>query len=278
MIPLLVGIGSALLFAIMNIIVTYKLGSLDPLILLFSRGMVAVILLGPFVVRDIPSLFTRAAFSVHLRSVFGAMAVICTFWTLQNTSSLHASFLASLAPMFLMILIFIFYGNTLKSIQLIGLVCVIVGTLLVAGGPSANASNAVWLIGITGAFLSALAMLFLKEATLLFSPQLIVFNFSVLFVIVGSYGLLTFAPSISLVLWLGLMGICSVFGQVLMTLSYKLLDPQIANAFGRSLLIWVGLIEFVMFGSNPGIIDFSGYLISLVGLLVLTVRKPSFFI
>ena len=276
MIPVIVGISSALFFAIMNIIVTYKLGSHDPLLLLFFRGMIAVTVLVPFVFKDISSLFTRAALPVHLRSISGSLAVICTFWTLQNTSSLHASFLASLAPMFLMILIFVVYGNTLKRFQLIGLLLVIGGTVLVAGGPSGESTNTIWVVGILGAFLSALAMLFLKEATAQFSPQLIVFNFSALFVVIGSFGLFDFIPTKPQLFWLSIMGICSVFGQVFMTLSYKLLDPQLANAFGRTLLIWVGMIEFILFRNSPGIIDLSGYFLSVVGLLFLTVKKPVF--
>ena len=276
MIPVIVGVSSAFFFAIMNIIVTYKLGSHDPLLLLFFRGTIAVIVLAPLIFKDIPSLFTRAALPVHLRSISGALAVICTFWTLQNTSSLHASFLASLAPMFLMILIFVVYGNTLKKFQLIGLFLVIGGTILVAGGPSGESTNIIWFVGVLGAFLSALAMLFLKEATAQFSPQLIVFNFSALFVVIGSFGLFDFIPTETQVFWLSIMGICSVLGQVFMTLSYKLLDPQLANAFGRTLLIWVGLIEFILFRNSPGIIDLSGYFLSVVGLLFLTMKKPDF--
>ena len=272
MIPISISISSALFFAIMNILITYKLGSIDPLILLFFRGAVAVVFLGPFIMKDVHLLFTRPAIPVHLRSVSGALAVLCTFWTLQNTSSLHASFLASLAPLFLMIMIFIFNGNTLNKIQLCGLLLVVFGTLVVAGSPSAESSSKVWILGTLGAFLSALAMLFLKQATAQFSPQLIVFNFSVLFLIIGLPGVSMAWPDDTLLLWLWLMGGCSVLGQVFMTVSYKQLDPQLANAFGRTLLLWVGGAELLLFGRIPGITDSIGYLFAVVGLLLVTRR------
>tara|TARA_Y100001001_G_C7973681_1_gene296843 strand:+ start:563 stop:1411 length:849 start_codon:yes stop_codon:yes gene_type:complete len=260
---------SAMFFALMNLLVTYKLNQFEPSLLLFFRGAVSAFILLPVVYKDSRSLLSKKALPIHLRSIAGALAILCTFWTLQNTTALHASFLASLAPIFLMIMVFIAYGNTLNRTQIVGLFFVVFGTLFVAFGFFADAEFIVWMIGLLGAILSALAMLFLKQASMQFSPTLIVFNFSCLFTLFGFFSLKDIEFDFISMTWLCLMGIFSLLGQIFMTISYKQLDPQIANAFGRSLLLWVGGLEFIIFGNLPDRLELIGYFLAAIGLVLI---------
>ena len=265
---------SAFFFAVMNTLTSHKLSHLPSMTLVFCRGAFSVIILAPLVFSEIPKLLQKKSFPIHGRSLAGGLAILCLFWTLKNTTSLHASFLASLAPLFLSFILFLVDDNKLSFVNRAGLWLVIAGSLLVSWSPDFSASLEVWGIGMLGAFLSALAMFFLKKSTAEYSPNLIVFNLSFILVLLGFYSVDLKTIKLEDAGFLAAMCLSSVIAQILMTLSYKGLMPQVANGLGRSLIIWVALIELIMTHTLPGFYALSGYFLATVGVVALQWKTP----
>ncbi|MBA4143303.1 MAG: EamA family transporter [Nitrosospira sp.] len=163
--PTSAGVSSGFFFALMNIIVSAKLGAVSPFVLLFTRGILSLLVLLPFVSREIPFLFHKRSLSLHFRCLIGALAAMCLYWTLGHTSATHGSFMNSLAPFFMTLLAFKFSPEKPSRVQLLAIALILGGSAFVAGSPELGALLMVWVVEILGAFLQAVAMLFLKSST-----------------------------------------------------------------------------------------------------------------
>ena len=224
-------------------------------------------LLAPFVFKDFTKLFEKKAIPIHGRSIAGAIAIGCLFWTLKNTSAIHASFMASLAPLFLMLIMFITEKERLGISREVSLIFIIIGSVIVAGSPDLSAPLIVWAVGLVGAFLSAIAMFFLKRSTGQYSSKLIVFNLGIVLLLLGAKSTFSKNFTSSDLIWLIIMGATSAIAQILMTISYRGLQAQVANGLGRSLILWVALFEFLWSHDLPGVVASVGYLMATIGII-----------
>lgn len=265
------GISSGFFFALMNTIISAKLSDVSPFVLLFTRGILSVLILFPFSRREIPFLFHKNALSLHLRCLSGALAVMCLYWTLGHTSATHGSFMNSLAPFFLTLLAFRFSADKPSRVQFVAIGLILGGSAFVAGSPDLNAPPVVWVVGILGAFLQAVAMLFLKSSTGRHSSAFIVGTLGLYLCLVG---LLNPPINIEYFLeiplgWMIAAAIVATAGQMLMTHSYRFLSPQIANVLGRSIILWAALLDYIFTGRIPGVLEGIGYGFAIAGMVLI---------
>lgn len=255
----------------MNTIVSAKLSAVSPFVLLFARGILSLLILLPFAIREIPFLFHKKSLSLHFRCLTGALAVMCLYWTLGHTSATHGSFMNSLAPFFLTLLAFKFSPEKPTRAQLVAIGLILGGGTFVAGSPDLKASLLVWAVGVLGAFLQAVAMLFLKRSTEKHSSSFIVAALGFYLCLVGLLNApinIEYFPDIPLE-WVITLGMVATAGQMLMTHSYRFLTPQIANVLGRSIILWAALLDYIFTGRIPGLLEGIGYTLAIAGMILI---------
>lgn len=269
--PLSTGISSGFFFALMNTIISAKLSEVSPFVLLFARGILSILILFPRSSREIPFLFHKHSLPLHFRCLAGALAVMCLYWTLGHTTATHGSFMNSLAPFFLTLLAFKFSADKPSKIQFIAIGLILGGSAFVAGSPDLRAPLMVWAVGILGAFLQAVAMLFLKSSTGRHSSSFIVATLGLYLCLVGLLN-----PPINIgyfleipLAWVIAVGIVATVGQMLMTHSYRFLSPQIANVLGRSIILWAALLDYIFTGRIPGALEGVGYSLAIAGMMLI---------
>lgn len=276
--PLSTGISSGFFFALMNTIVSAKLGTVSPFALLLARGILSLLILLPFARREIPFLFHKKSLSLHFRCLTGALAVMCLYWTLGHTSATHGSFMNSLSPFFLTLFAFKFSPEKLSRTQLLAVGLILAGGAFVAGSPDLKAPLMVWAVGILGAVLQAVAMLFLKSSTGKHSSSFIVAGLGLYLCLVGLWNSpisLNYFLELPLE-WVITLGIVSTVGQMLMTHSYRFLIPQIANILGRSIILWAALLDYIFTGRIPGVFEGIGYTLAIAGMILIQAEMSGF--
>lgn len=262
---------AAILFSGLHFFVKIGTPSLPPAQLNFVRGAVGVLLLLPFLRKEIPLLVTKKHLSLWARSLFGALATLALFHNIQLSGTSFAIAMANLASIFVVLFSVMFFRETLTLIEWIG-VAVVLGASFALDSPfGVKIAPAAAIIGLIGACCGGIAMTSLKQAANQFSPLLIVWGFSLFSMITalmmpgGDWSwrieecLFILIPT----------GLCGLLGQIFLTKSYERLPAIIATACSLSSIIWNLLIESIYFGMLPKSFSLLMYLLFLVGLLVL---------
>lgn len=268
---------SSISFAIMGILVRYNPFSYEHGSLVFWRTFPAIILLLPMVIGNLPRTIQKSALPIWFRSFAGAISVMCYFWTLQRTSLPNASLLASSTPIFVLLMAFAFTGERLNAFEKIGVLAVIVGGICLGLSGSTSVSGRVLAIGTLGAVAAAIAFVSLRKASQNFSPNLIVFVFSMVTALISlCAGASPFEGlKVEHLPYLLALGSSGLLAQLLLTYSYKHLSTSIANAMGRLVLLWGAFLEFIVFKVVPNKFEYAAYALVFCGVLLIQKRPQS---
>jgi len=197
------------------------------------------------------------------RSLFGCCAMFCTFYTLgAPTIALgDAATLAATSPIFIAVLSPILlreysgrgvWGATLLSF---------VGVVLIAG-PSFQLKGSVALVATSGAFFTAMAMMWLRRlgSGAKESPEAIVVHFSTVAALATA--LLSIpgfrAPDLVGALLLLGTGLCGGLAQLSMTRAYALDKAARVGALGYLATALTHVLGIVVLGERPGAAEMVG--------------------
>lgn len=235
--------------------------------LVFLRAGFSCLCLTPFVYRRVSVLFSRQALTLWLRSIAGALAMICFFWNLQVAGVGTATALANFAPVVVTLISWLLLKERLERLEFLGIAITIVGALTLYKLGSSITLQIV-LVGSLGAFSTAIAQLALRQAAQLFSPTLVVWFMSL---ITALASLLLGRGWEKPTGWVVVIGIAlmGLLGQVFMTLAYMRLSAPVASTFGLSSLIWGVLLEIIFLGRQPVLGEWFSYLAIIGGVCVI---------
>ncbi len=265
---ILSGLGSALCFSMMTLIVRAQAHRFPASELMFARGLVGVICLAPLVFSDIPKLVGRYSALLWLRFLGGAFAIIALFHNIQITGVGPAQALGNLAAVFVVILSVIILKERFNTIQWFGITLVLLGAATLQSPFSFNAPLSVVLVGVAGAFSGSVAMISLKKVSKFFPANLVVFGFCLVTLLLA----LCFPSAPWSIGWdfatllLIISGLLGLFGQLLLTTSYLLLPAALASTLTLSALVWGVTFESIYYGEMPDYLACCCYVLMLVGL------------
>lgn len=273
------GLFAACLFAIMNIIVKGSSEAFDPRLVLFSRGLIGLLLFTPYVKKEIFSLASKKSAFLWCRFLAGSISFYALSANVQMSGAAAGLALAKIEAVFVILLSIVFFKVLPKKIEWIAIVLILLGVYVLYAPILATLHIKTIMIGLIGALFGGIALISLKKSAHAFSPLLIVWGLcftSILisFTLPSSKGFSSM-NTVDLAL-LGLVGVLGTLGQVFLTKSYGLLSAPIASMVNLSSIVWCILFEIALSGSLPNMMSLFGYGFIILGLVSIQVL-PYFF-
>ncbi len=245
--------------------------------LLFTQNTIAFILYFLLSVLSLKSAFKTNRFSLHLfRALMGLGSYICLFLAIQHIPLVNATLLANSTPLFLPLIIFIWFHQKISKalwlcllIGFIGVFCIVNPT----GGISSLVNSRNTLVALLGSVLSALALQGIRYLGTTEKPNTI----NLYYFGISSLGTAPWAAttwkSLEPCQWfyLSAMGLFLMLTQLFLAHAYRFASPTTLGPFNYSIVIFSGILGWIFWGELPTIMDSIGVvLISLGGILSMT--------
>lgn len=225
---------------------------------IFVRGLISCVVLALIAWRvgGLHILKTQNLRSHALRSLAGTASMFCWLTALTVVPLAEFTAISFTAPMFLTVFAMLFLREPIHAYRWTALAMGFVGVLITVGPQLTFGGNSVGVaIAFGAAMFSALAMLFLRSMSGSGGEHAITitFYFSATTMVCGAATAVAGWPMPTPEQWLfiALVGVFGVFGQLLLTLSYRYAEVStIAPLDYTNLLLAVGF-GYYLFGEVP---------------------------
>lgn len=276
----LLGIGlklaSVVLFAGMAVCVKLLGREIPPGQSIFVRGIISVLVLALIAWRTdrLHLLKTRSWRSHALRSLSGTVSMFGLFAALTMIPLADVTAITFTAPLFLTVLAMLFLGERIHYFRWTALGVGFLGVLIMIGPHLAFSEGSLLgvLAALTNAIFSAIAMMFLRRMSGSEHAITITFYFSLTFMTCAALTALQGWPQPTATQWIliALAGLFGVFGQLLMTYSYRYAEASMIAPLDYSNLILAVILGYLFFGEIPSLSVWVGApLVVMAGLIIL---------
>jgi len=108
-------------------------------------------------------------------------------------------------------------------------------------------------LALTGAFMSAFVVIFIRQMSSTERSEAIVFYFMAVSATVAGITMLWHSVPLTpmMTVWLVLTGILGGIGQICMTYSYRFAEPSLLAPFDYVAMVWAMMIGYAVFGDVP---------------------------
>lgn len=224
---------------------------------IFVRGLisVAVLALLAWQTEGLHLLKTGNWRSHALRSLSGTVSMFCLFAAVTQIPLADVTAIAFTAPMFLTVLAMIFLGEKIHRFRWTALGFGFLGALIMIGPHLSFAEGASTgaLTALGAAMFSAIAMTFLRSMSGGEHAITITFYFSLTFMFCAALTALQGwpMPTAYQALLIALAGLFGVFGQLLMTYSYRYAEASTIAPLDYTNMVMSVLLGYLFFGEVP---------------------------
>jgi len=243
----------------------------------FVRGLISLAVLAfiAWRVEGLHLLKTGNLKSHALRSLSGTASMFCWFTALTLIPLADFTAITFTAPMFLTVLAMLFLGERIHAYRWTALavgfagVLIMVGPHLSFGGGSLGVA-----LSLGAAIFSAIAMMFLRSMSGSGGEHAITiaFYFSLTSMVVAALTAVAGWPMPTAEQWLFivLIGVLGVFGQLLMTWSYRYAEASMIAPLDYTNLLFAVIYGYLFFGETPYVSVWIGApLVIAAGLIIL---------
>jgi drug/metabolite transporter (DMT)-like permease len=250
---------SVVVFAAMTVCIKFLGSDIPAGQTIFVRGVISVVVLAliAWSTGGLRLLRTRNLRSHALRSTAGTAAMFCLFAAVPMIPLADLTAITFSSPMFLTVLAMVFLGERIHRFRWTALGVGFLGVLITIGPhlSFADGASAGVLFALANAFLSAIAMVFLRSMSGGEHAITITFYFSLTFMACAALTAIQGWPVPTPQQWLliGLAGVLGVFGQLLMTYSYRYAEASTIAPIDYSNMIMAVLLGYVFFGEIPSL-------------------------
>lgn len=206
--------------------------------------------------KNIPSLIARC--------VFGIIAMLCNFYSVDHLLLSDVTIIAKLGPFFTIIFCYLFLKEVPKVYQIIGIFIAFIGVYFVANPAFNNGTLVNYLIAITGALCMGLAYTFLRSCLNKGeNKSIIVFIFSLFSSIVCVPLLIySYTPMTTYQVFMLLgAGLSATAGQFGLTYAYYFASAKDVSIYDYFQLIWAALYSYFLFHETFVFSSLIGYVI-----------------
>ena len=224
---------------------------------IFVRGLIsiAVLALIAWQTGRVHLLKTRNWRSHALRSFSGTVSMFCLFTALTMIPLADVTAITFTAPMFLTVLAMVFLGEKIHRFRWTALAIGFVGVVIMIG-PHLTFSQGTSIgafIALGAAMFSAIAMTFLRSMSGGEHAITITFYFSLTFMACAALTSLQGWPAPSPTQWAYIAGagLFGVFGQLLMTYSYRYAEASTIAPLDYTSMIMAVLLGYLFFDELP---------------------------
>lgn len=224
---------------------------------IFVRGVISVLVLALIAwgTGELHFLKTRNWRSHALRSLSGTLSMFCLFAALTMIPLADVTAITFTSPLFLTVLAMLFLGERIHYFRWTALAIGFLGVLIMVGPHLSFAKGASpgVLVALANAALSAIAMVFLRRMSGGEHAITITFYFSLTFMVCAALTAIQGWPMPTATQWvlIALTGVFGVFGQLLMTYSYRYAEASTIAPLDYSNLIMAVILGFVFFAEIP---------------------------
>jgi len=218
-------------------------------------GMVMIVL-ASFATGGLGQLATRRAGTHATRSLLGVTAMFCNFLAVTYLPLADATAIAFAAPLFTVIMAALFLGERVHVYRWSAVMIGFIGVLFIAraeGRIGETGSLVGAAFALTGAGLSAAAMIVLRRMSAHENSEAIAFYFMLTSTLMGlatSYwGWVSPTPEQLLVL-VG-MGVFGGIGQLFLSFGYRYGEASVLAPFDYSMMIWAAGLGYFLFADVP---------------------------
>jgi drug/metabolite transporter (DMT)-like permease len=205
------------------------------------------------------------------RGIFGALGLLCYFYTLQQMALANAIVILYLSPLFTTVIALLFLKESVRIIQWISFAISITGVLMVKG--FSNVTTFDFAIGVAGAFFTGLAYNAIRNMkgkedadVIIFYQPLIALPFIILIMLFLPYQIVI-PNALDWVFLIG-TGIFTQIGQYYITRAYQADSAARISSVSYIGIIWAVLIGKFLFDDSYPISVLSGMLIVLIGVFI----------
>jgi drug/metabolite transporter (DMT)-like permease len=230
---------------------------------IFVRGLISMLVMALIAWQTgQPQLLKTSNWRSHaLRSLSGTVSMFCLFVGVTMIPLADATAISFTAPMFLTVLAMVFLGErihrfrwTALGIGFIG-VMIMIGPHLTLGAGSSSDQQIGALIALSAALFSAIAMTFLRKMSVGEHAVTITFYFSLTFTVCSALTALFgwVIPTSTQWLLIVLAGLFGVFGQLLMTYSYRYAEASTIAPLDYSNMVMAIILGYLFFDEVPSL-------------------------
>jgi drug/metabolite transporter (DMT)-like permease len=269
-------LASVVLFAGMSVSVKLLGPEIPAGLTIFVRGLisVAVLVLIAWQTAGLHLLKTRNVKSHALRSLSGTVSMFCLFTSLTMIPLADVTAITFTAPMFLTVLAMLFLGERIHRFRWTALAIGFTGVMIMIGPHLSFATGSTLgaVIALGAAMFSAIAMAFLRSMSGGEHAITITFYFSLTFMVCAGLTALQGWPMPTPTQWLFIVlaGLFGVFGQILMTFSYRYAEASTVAPLDYTSMVWAVVLGYWLFDEVPGLSVWIGApLVVASGLIIL---------
>jgi drug/metabolite transporter (DMT)-like permease len=205
------------------------------------------------------------------RGIFGALGLLCYFYTLQQMALANAIVIHYLSPLFTTVIALLFLKESVRIIQWISFAISISGVLMVKG--FSNVTTFDFAIGVAGAFFTGLAYNAIRNMkgkedadVIIFYQPLIALPFIILIMLFLPYQIVI-PNALDWVFLIG-TGIFTQIGQYYITRAYQADSAARISSVSYIGIIWAVLIGKFLFDDSYPISVLTGMTIVLAGVFI----------
>jgi drug/metabolite transporter (DMT)-like permease len=276
----LLGVGlklaSVVLFAGMAVCIKLLGPEIPPGQSIFVRGVISVFVLALIAwhAGQLHLLKTRNWRSHALRSLSGTVSMFSLFAALTMIPLADVTAITFTSPLFLTVLAMLFLGEKIHHFRWAALGIGFVGVLIMIG-PHLSFSHGTSLgvlAALANAIFAAIAMMFLRRMSASEQAITITFYFSLTVLVCAALTALQGWPTPNATQWMLMTfaGLFGVFGQLLMTYSYRYAEASMIAPLDYTNLIMAVILGYLFFGEIPAISVWIGApLVVAAGLIIL---------
>ena len=200
---------------------------------------------------------------ILIRSVFGALGMICNFLAIENLNLSDAAILNKLSPLFGVLLCAVFIKEKLTKIDFLVLGVSFVGALLVVK-PSFSFTSMYSYVGVLGGFAVGVAYLGIRLCGLHGEKGTkIVFWFSAFTTAIFLPLFIIFYEPMDLfqVVMMCLAGVSASFAQICVTAAYSKVPTKEVSVFDYTQVIFTAILGFIFLSQLPDLLSVIGYVL-----------------
>jgi len=250
-------LASVVVFAGMLVCIKYLGRDIPAGQAIFVRGLISVVVLAllAWSTGRLHLLKTDNWRSHALRSLCGTVSMFCLFVAIAMIPLADLTAISFTTPLFLTVLAMVFLGERIHGFRWTALGIGFVGVLVTIGPhlSFAHGTSAGVLVALCSAIFSAFALMFLRKMSGGEHAITITFYFSLTFMVCSALTAIRGWPMPTSEQWLLIVGagLFGVFGQVLMTYSYRYAEASTIAPLDYSNMIMSIVLGYLFFDEIP---------------------------
>lgn len=242
-----------------------------PLMILFLQYAISFLVFVPPALKLGPTHMKTEYIGLHVfRSLAGSVCQLLFFIAVRSLPLLDTVLLSNSAPLFIPLVVFVWFRKTVEPLVWASLMIGLGGiVLIIKPGPQMFHSPAT-LIALVSGICSALALVATNKLAETDPPVRILFyNFGISTIVLVPFAIWSWTP-LNLRQWALLAGVGVFYAltQLLIILAYRYASAAQLSPFNYTVVIFSGVLGWVMFGSVPDRLAMAGtFLICAGGIL-----------